>query len=227
MLKMLPASSCNLLGKLRLQVFKGLAVATTADEMSNDEAALSAIIQANTRPWNSYWYWRDKPTGERGAARDILTQAGIVFEDLKSLPEGMDPPDCEASIDGRLTGIEVTELVHRKTLEIAIKADKSRAAGKLPDRLEAHFVWTKTDLVDALRSRIRAKDGAVLKGGPYTRYILAIYTDETFLDFSAVDGWLASESFPTNTITDVLFGFSYEPARNSCPVVRLRVLRSG
>jgi hypothetical protein len=71
-------------------------------------AEIAEIIRANVRPWNSYWAWRDKTVGERGAAYAILKAAGVNAEGLVSRQQGHDPPDCEATVDGCLTGIEVT-----------------------------------------------------------------------------------------------------------------------
>ena len=28
------------------------------------------LVLANKREWNSFWFWRDKPVGERGIARE-------------------------------------------------------------------------------------------------------------------------------------------------------------
>src|SRR4051794_1479566 len=103
-----------------------------------DDDEPTEAIRANIREWQTFWYWRDKPVGERGAAREVLTAAGFDLRDLRSCAS--DPPDCEATIDGRRCGIEMTELVHRPTLERSIKAVRQRAAGREPDRAEAHFV---------------------------------------------------------------------------------------
>jgi hypothetical protein len=61
-----------------------------------------------------YWYWKDKPVEEAGAAEEVLITGGFLVEQLRTRPD--DPPDCEAIIDGQLSGIEVTELVHEKSL---------------------------------------------------------------------------------------------------------------
>jgi hypothetical protein len=82
------------------------------DDDDNDYD-LGALILANTREWNSFWFWRDKPVGERGVAREVLEAAKVEVTDLRSLDQ--DPPDCEATLDGQFSGIEVTELVHRPT----------------------------------------------------------------------------------------------------------------
>ena len=77
-----------------------------SDDDDNDDD-LERLILANTREWNVFWFWRDKPIGERGVAREIIEAAKVEVTDLKSLEQ--DPPDCEATLDGQFSGIEVTE----------------------------------------------------------------------------------------------------------------------
>jgi hypothetical protein len=101
----------------------------------DDDGDLGRSILANTREWNSFWYWRDKPVGERGITRDILEAAKIEVTDLRSPDK--DPPDCEAMLDGQFCGIEVTELVHQRVLERSIKAVRQRARGEEPEPRKA------------------------------------------------------------------------------------------
>ena len=68
---------------------------TRPDERTELEE-FAALINANARSSNGYWYWRDKPIAERGAARDILQEAGFDVANLVSRAEGEDPPNCEA-----------------------------------------------------------------------------------------------------------------------------------
>src|SRR6478609_5633006 len=91
------------------------------------------LIKANYRSSNGYWAWRDKPIAERGAAHEILQEAGFDVANLVSRP-GAEPPDCEATLDRQLSGVEVTELVHQKTLKRNIKAKKEIPAGLEPKR---------------------------------------------------------------------------------------------
>ena len=96
--------------------------------MNNDDNFKQLVLE-NTREWNGFWFWRDKPVGERGAARNILEAAGVEVDGIKSLDLGQDPPDCEAMLDGKWSGVEVTELVHRPALERSIKAVRQRSRG--------------------------------------------------------------------------------------------------
>lgn len=185
---------------------------------------LASIIEENARPVHGYWAWmREKRIGERGAAEAILTAAGIEFEGLISRDQGQDPPDCEARIDGQRVGIEVTELVHERTLARSMKAIKQRGQGKEPDKPEAYVVWNRDMLLSALQERIKDKDEAEQKGGPYDRYFLVVCTDETFLNAMDVETWLTGATFQASRITAVLFGLSYRPSHQGCPVFTLRL----
>ena len=97
---------------------------------------LRLTIAANTRPWDRFWTWRNKPVGEHGAASEILRQAKMKVGELVSRRD--DPPDCEGMLDRQWSAVEVTELVRQPTLERSIKAIKKRAAGREPEKPEAY-----------------------------------------------------------------------------------------
>ena len=204
---------------------------TRLDERTELEE-FDALINANARSSNGYWYWRDKPIAERGAARDILQEAGFDVANLVSRAEGEDPPDCEATLDGYFSGVEVTELVHQELLEVNIKATKERRAGQGEDdflaalRVRSHHNWDRNAFLAKLRERIDAKDKpSKQKGGPYSGYVLVIHTDEDALDRETVGRFLQGSAFHTKYITDALLGLSYhpsmEPNGGCCPVFRL------
>lgn len=75
-----------------------------------------------------------------------------------SLDPEQDPPDCEATLDGKWSGVEVTELVHRATLERSIKEVRQRSLGEEPQKPEAYFVWDRDDLVNALQKMLDVKN---------------------------------------------------------------------
>src|SRR5262245_63936178 len=166
------------------------------------------------RPVNSFWYWSEKPIMERGAALQILETAGLHVNGLKSRQSGQDPPDCEALINGRWSGIEITELVHRPTLERSLKTARS------------YFNWEQSDFLAALQALVDRKDRPEnVKGGPYASYVLVIFTDEFFLDRETVDRLLQGATFHATMITDALLGLSYDPNVGHCPVFRLQLTK--
>ena len=132
-------------------------------------------------------------------ASEILREAGVEVVDLVSRPANQDPPDCEGNLDGRWSGVEVTELVHQKALERSIKHS------------EAYFLWNRSDLIAEIQDRIDAKEAAHLKRGPYERYVLVIHSDEFILSRIAATEFLQGAKFRAKMITDVFLGLSYEP----------------
>jgi hypothetical protein len=154
---------------------------------------LRLTIAANTRPWDRFWTWRNKPVGEHGAASEILRQAKMKVGELVSRRD--DPPDCEGMLDRQWSAVEVTELVRQPTLERSIKAIKERAAGREPEKPEAYYAWDRADLLRALQERIDFKDAITLKGGPFERYVLVIHTDEFFLRSATVGKFLEGAKF--------------------------------
>jgi hypothetical protein len=138
--------------------------------------------------WNAFWFWRDRPVQERVNAANLLEAAGVQIVELVSRRE--DPPDCEATLDGEFSGIEVTELVH-KTAKRSIKARKERVAGKEPKQPEVFFDWDRSSLLSALQDRIERKQQRRWKGGPYQRRVLVMCTDEFLLDRIKVDRFFA------------------------------------
>src|SRR4051812_25726892 len=154
--------------------------------MTTDPDKLNYLraMLAKKRKKNSFWVWPDRPVGERGIASEILVQAGVDVADMLSREQGEDPPDCEATLDGRLSGVEVTELIHRQALERNL-----RQPG-LPE----YFDWDNLTFLAALKKCIDAKDRA-WKGGPYERRVLVIHTDEFVLDRDAVSRFLEGSRF--------------------------------
>jgi hypothetical protein len=146
-----------------------------------------------------FWVGPNRRITEHGVASEILREAGVKMVDLVSRPENQDPPDCEGKLDGRWSGVEVTELVHQKALKRSIKHS------------EAYFLWNRKDLIAEIQDRIDANDAAKIKGGPYERYVLVIHSDELILSRPAVTEFLQGARFRTKLITDVFLGLSYEP----------------
>jgi hypothetical protein len=190
----------------------------------NDDDNFKQLVLANTREWNGFWFWRDKPVGEHGVARNILEEAGVQVDGLRSLDPEQDPPDCEATLDGKWSGVEVTELVHRATLERSIKAVRQRSLGEEPQKPEAYFVWDRDDLVNALQKMLDVKNPKKPKRS-YERYVLVIHTDEFFLESDSVERFLKGAVFNTSLLTRAFLGLSYEPGKG-CPVFELELVRA-
>jgi hypothetical protein len=182
---------------------------TDPDEPScvDDLSDLRLMIE-KMRKVNSYWDWPDKPVKELGIARDILPRAFKDVVDLRSREQGQDPPDCECSLDGRFSGVEVTELLDQETLERSIRGDR------------VYLEWDRQQFLSALQSRIDDKDKP-WKGDPYERRVLVIHTDECTLDRETVHRFLQGSTFTTKLITNVVLGLSYHSGTGDAPVFQL------
>jgi hypothetical protein len=176
---------------------------------NNDLSYLRLMIEKK-RKVNSYWDWPDKPVKELGIARDILQGVFKGVVDLTSQEQGQQPPDCEASLDGSFSGVEVTELVDQETLERSIRGNS------------VYLDWDRQQFLSALQSRIDNKD-RTWKGGPYARRVLVIHTDEFTLDRETVDRFLQGSAFAAKIITDVILGLSYHSGAG-VPVFRLNLV---
>ena len=139
---------------------------------------------------------------------------------MRSRERGEDPPDCEATLDGRFSGVEVTELIDQPALEQSLHHPES----------PVYFDWDKATFLDALKNRIEDKDRA-WKGGPYERRVLVIHTDEFVLDRDTVSRFLKGALFRAKFITDAFLGLSYHPSvepEGGCyPVFRLELHHAG
>jgi hypothetical protein len=149
-----------------------------------DELNYLRVMLLKKRNQNSYWKWPDQPVEECGIASDILGEAGVNVAGMRSLERGQDPPDCEATLEGRFSGVEVTELIDQRALEQRLHHPGSPV-----------FDWDKPTFLAALQKRIEAKDRA-WKGGPYERSVLVIHTDEYVLDRDTVSRFFERGSVP-------------------------------
>ena len=126
---------------------------------------------------------------------------------------GNDPPDCEAKdLDGNTIGIEVTELVDPE----AIIAFKNNQIYEWAD-------WDKSKLIDAINHLLDKKDTADrVKGGPYRKYILIIYTDEPALDADYIQELLKGYHFAKRHLIGRAFLYIFfDPKSKTYPCIEL------
>jgi hypothetical protein len=100
---------------------------------------------------------------------------------------------------GEAWGVEITELVNKKAIE------KTRLGRSV------YAVWSDAALISDIRGTISRKDDPVkVKGGPYSRYILLIHTDEDDLPADRLQNVVRTLSFETRLIDDVYVLVSYD-----------------
>jgi hypothetical protein len=180
------------------------------DEWDFDE------IMRSMREANSYWYCKDKRAMERRIVREVLA-ARLTVEQLRSRDD--DPPDCEAIVDKRRSGIEVTELADEETLKSMVKAKRKFAADWREVLKHGKFLlWDQASLRAKVQSLIGEKDPAA-KGHPYERYYLVIHSDEFSLGKENVEEFLSGATFQSRWITDAYLGLPPPPLSDGKPAV--------
>lgn len=138
-------------------------------------------------------------------AERTLMAAGIQVTGLRHRGN-QDPPDCEAMIEGIRCGIEVTELAHERALRASIKAIRAK------EGFVRYHEWTREEFLTELRKRIAEKDNPTdLKGGPYEKYLLVIWTGEMHLTQEVIRAYLEGITFPCSLITDAFISLDYHP----------------
>ena len=112
---------------------------------------------------------------------------------------------------GKLVGIEISEFVDLKTVR---DAEHNKAHPKY---------WEQQEIIDRTQSIIQKKDQKKFHGGPYSKIILIIFTDETFLDRDNAIHYLKQHKFKrTNQIDEIYFLFSYDSRDKTYPYVKLK-----
>jgi hypothetical protein len=139
---------------------------------------------------------------------NVLEAAGLQIVEFVSRDEREQPPDCEATLDGQFSGIEVMELVHR-TARRSIRREGSARLAKSRKRPEVLFDWDHESLLSALRDRFDLKQRP-WQGGPYHRRVLVRCTDEFFLGRMRIDQFVRGATFQNRFFTDVVLGLSYQ-----------------
>jgi len=177
--------------------------------MDIKEKFIRGILEgiARNRGHADSFEWRpDRHLEEYSVVRlfcEALEKEGKSFIDNSSIfsrGRGNDPPDCEANDhDGNLIGIEVTELV-----------DLHAIAASKKDHGYDWAEWDKTKLIDAINDRLEEKDiPGQIKGGPYTSYVLIIYTDEPVLNAGYAKALLKEYRFSRPNLISKAFLFIF------------------
>lgn len=126
----------------------------------------------------SFFEWPQKDTKELGILICLISSLEKDGSSSYSDPQSTlkDPPDCVARDNsGKLMGIEISEFVDLKTV---------RAAQHNKDYPK---YWDIKDIIEKTQSIILKKDRKKFHGGPYSKIILIIFTDETYEHFEYVE----------------------------------------
>jgi hypothetical protein len=186
----------------------------------DDEWDFDEIVRG-MREANSYWYWidpqtKDKGPMERRIVSEVLAAARLTVEELHSPDD--EAPDCEAIVDKRRSGIEVTELADKEALKSMVKAKRQFADWREAMKHGKFLLWDQASLRAKVQNRIEEKDPAA-KGHPYERYYLVIHSDELSLGKENVEEFLRGATFRSRWITDAYFALPPPPLSDGKPAV--------
>lgn len=161
---------------------------------------------------------RDRSRVERLIANEFMlsmqSKFGVNFTNITL--NKTDPPDCYASLKGRLISIELTELVDGYILSEVQKAKHdNKEVNSNHGSLFNKAQWSIARFEEELNSRIDSKNTKYLKNGQKFN-VLVIYTAENWLNPDNVQDWLEEmvvkprESFGTiYLLMDYMPGHSY------------------
>ncbi len=188
-------------------------------EMSEEEwAELAEEVKKAKRPHAGHLSWEtDKQVAESGVLRqfedELKADGRDFFGKVNQRCRGDDPPDFGAlSYTGERIGLEVTELV-----------DPASAAAAR-DGIKYDWKDWRNDLIPELHKIIQKKDEANVKGGPYTEYVLLIYSSEYWLEIDRIRLDITAHVFAaTNQITRAYFLLPYDPSTQRYPCFRLMI----
>lgn len=148
-----------------------------------------------------------RPYAEKVIAQEILVGAGFQVGEVRSRPPNSSP-DCEADVDGRPCGIEVTELVDPKVLRTRNYLEAQGIHRHEPRN------WTACDFrkeVDDLICRKADKIKGWADDSRYFGRLLVIHTDEIHLTSQFVTEALQGHEFDCCGFYAVVLGLSYHP----------------
>lgn len=125
-------------------------------------------------------------------------QNGCSFQNLKKVNDQW--PDCEIKTDdGRLYGIEVTELVDRSVLE------------RVQIGEEIYRIWSDQDIIRSITEILNNKNTRS-HGGKYHKLIVLIHTAEFDLLFDRTNPIISAHVFnKLNNIDEAYLVYQYEP----------------
>jgi hypothetical protein len=187
--------------------------------MSGDNIGdeLDAVIR-NSRKYASYWDWRqDKKVKEWDVVDELLRSMHANGDYRYKTPvESVDddPPDCVIrDSDGNRVGVEVTEFVDQKAVEMNEKGEN------------VYREWSEGDVREKIAQILADKDARLEpRRGLYGKVILVIHTDEVAtLQSPELFPILNASHFPRPQNFDEAYLIcSYEPGVGY-PYVRLNL----
>jgi hypothetical protein len=179
------------------------------------EKSLKQIL-LERRKYANYFEWPNKQDKERGVVECLFEsmhlKGEITFNSLRIGPSPYQAPDCIADDNaGETVAIEVTEFVSREAIEMNQKGNY------------VYRNWKPDEVIHEIQQIITKKDEVTYFGGPYSKIVLVIHTDEIVLDHETYSTCLSETTFVTQKINEVFFLFTFSGQMDTYPYVRLKV----
>ncbi len=165
-----------------------------------------------TRKYANHWEWPDKQRKELGIVEDWLESMHLVGEHTYTTPRiGPAPnkaPDCIILDENKnFIAVEVCELVCQKAIE-------ENQCGNMVYR-----DWQPAEVLNKLEEILKKKDKKKYYGGPYSRIIVLIHTDEPVINFNQHAEILISMEFNAlMQVNEAYLLFPYDSSLVGCAV---------
>ncbi len=186
----------------------------------NEQNWIDLIVEARSkrRKYAAFNEWPDKAIKEKSIVSDLLeamTAQGDRHGIIQIRSNEPDPPDCVGICeDGKQIAFEVTELVDEDTI---LRHQYGETDWK---------EWNENELLSKIQEIIRDKDRKVYHGGPYSKIILLIHSDEPILRLSDILSFLGDQTVSQcKQITDCYLLLTYNPGLKAYPYFKLKIAR--
>lgn len=186
-----------------------------ADEIVAQILANLSSTDHLPRKHASFWNFVRKGPKEIGVFTEAMQR---ISDDLPSpITEWRlvmeDPPDIEFTSGLEKVGVEITELVNSKAL-------KAQLNGSINYSLEL-LGYSIEDAKAQIAQIVKDKENNIRRNiHRYNAAALLIHTDEPMLTSEMFQDYRLSET--SEVYKWVYLLFSYEPAKNECPLIRLQ-----
>jgi len=129
--------------------------------------------------------------------------------EITSICDGPDPPDVRAQVGTRWIGLEMVQLLKRKVLEKRLRASPAFAyQGQFEESQ-----WTREEFERRVNELLDAKENKyTARQEDWVADALIVHTDEDWLDWHAIQGWLSGLNFrPRRKLRSAYLLLTYSP----------------
>lgn len=166
----------------------------------------------------NHFNWHVKDVKEIGIAQDFFAQLEKLTEEkLVKIENAEDPPDVRVvTSTGKVMGVEITELVNQKAIELQIKQHESYVYELLK--------WDKEYTLARIEELINEKN-ELCRHPPsvYDAMVLLIHTDEPKLRPVTLKGYVSGHEWPDSPSFDGIYVLvGYDPETGGTELIKLK-----